>query len=708
MSSTEKRYKKNNYAKKVLTNQNSPASIKLIKYINNNSNSNTHKNIKTIEIKGLSEKKRNKKKFVKEEKQINIPKTININSKTKELELKKLKKYHSPNYDREEDGNSILMKKLKNIGIQMDMLKAELKRYKKIEKNSGIKQIKNSKLKRQKNIEKIKDERYHKDKEKKYQKFKNITIDVVYDNKNFSRTMRNSSNNSGKATKKIITDFINELFDDKTSSTTTINNKAGSRFTKLNNNKLIKYISTNSKDKNQRKNKSYEHRKRIKKNNLSYSTNNITEINKSKNKNQNRNINATNFNKDNKNLSPIKKIKHKKLEVKSERKKNVAKNEIEQTKDKSLSSHLNSKSNLKLVVNENNEQSNELLRKAKEKIKKSKENLEKNNNRKFCESKIKNQLNISLESITQKKGDEKDILKEKSIFQIEKLCKKGYDGESKDKINQDNFFIYNNFNNDSNSIYMGVCDGHGEFGHEISSFLVTNLPLVLGNFFRIFNIKDISSIDNKTILPIITNSFKQVNKNLSLQNDIDCTFSGSTCVSLIFTPKKVFCINIGDSRCILGKFDGKNWEYKNLSTDHKPNLETEKERIIKSGGIIRPMKDEDGKFIGPQRVWMKEANLPGLAMSRSFGDEVAHQIGVSCEPEIIEYELHEEDKFIILASDGIWEFMPNQECLDIVKDYYNNENCKGAVKHLYKESCKKWVEEENLIDDITLIIVFLK
>ena len=120
------------------------------------------------------------------------------------------------------------------------------------------------------------------------------------------------------------------------------------------------------------------------------------------------------------------------------------------------------------------------------------------------------------------------------------------------------------------------------------------------------------------------------------------------------------------------------------------------------------MREEDGEFIGPQRIWVKDANLPGLAMSRSFGDEVAHQIGVSTDPEIIEYELHEEDKFIILASDGIWEFMSNQEVVDIVKDYYINENCKGAIKHLYKESCNKWIEEENLIDDITLIIVFFK
>ena len=49
---------------------------------------------------------------------------------------------------------------------------------------------------------------------------------------------------------------------------------------------------------------------------------------------------------------------------------------------------------------------------------------------------------------------------------------------------------------------------------------------------------------------------------------------------------------------------------------------------------MEPFKDYDGNQIGPQRVWLKYENVPGLAMSRSFGDEVAHSVGVSSEPEI--------------------------------------------------------------------------
>jgi serine/threonine protein phosphatase PrpC len=63
--------------------------------------------------------------------------------------------------------------------------------------------------------------------------------------------------------------------------------------------------------------------------------------------------------------------------------------------------------------------------------------------------------------------------------------------------------------------------------------------------------------------------------------------------------------------------------------------------------------------MGPLRVWHKNENIPGLAMSRSFGDHAAAEVGVTAEAEILEMNLNESDKFIILASDGVWEFLSN-------------------------------------------------
>jgi len=59
-------------------------------------------------------------------------------------------------------------------------------------------------------------------------------------------------------------------------------------------------------------------------------------------------------------------------------------------------------------------------------------------------------------------------------------------------------------------------------------------------------------------------------------------------------------------------------------------------------------------------------NIPGLAMSRSFGDHAAAEVGVISEPEILEMNLIEDDKFIVIASDGVWEFLSNDEVVRII------------------------------------------
>ena len=106
-----------------------------------------------------------------------------------------------------------------------------------------------------------------------------------------------------------------------------------------------------------------------------------------------------------------------------------------------------------------------------------------------------------------------------------------------------------------------------------------------------------------------------------------------------------------------------------LSRDHKPNESDEFARIIKNGGRVEAYKDENGNPFGPARVWLKNQHIPGLAMSRSFGDRVAGSVGVSSEPEILEFEVTPQDKFIVIGSDGIFEFLSNEDVLKIVAPY---------------------------------------
>lgn len=77
-------------------------------------------------------------------------------------------------------------------------------------------------------------------------------------------------------------------------------------------------------------------------------------------------------------------------------------------------------------------------------------------------------------------------------------------------------------------------------------------------------------------------------------------------------------------------------------------------------------------------------------MSRSFGDQAAVEVGVIAEPEIMELNLMENDKFIVLASDGVWEFLTNDEVVNIIMPHYLNNSAEKAAESLIKEAISRW------------------
>ena len=389
------------------------------------------------------------------------------------------------------------------------------------------------------------------------------------------------------------------------------------------------------------------------------------------------------------------------------------------------------------IKKDNNNNSNDVFNKNKilEKIEKSKKNQEINNaNKVNLENRENKQNNENLdnnnflvpqinlnENICTPKNDNANIdvyerIKQKyakcpkssskvnkKIFKIESLSQVGYSGPGVLKYNQDNFFIYKNLNDESNVLFIGVCDGHGLVGHDVSKFLITNLPKNLNSSLKKTN-KYISH--KETLYSTLKQVFVETNKSLCQNKTIDTKFSGSTCVTIILTKNKIISANAGDSRAVMGRYINGKWLAIELSHDQKPNNPGEKERILSHGGRIEAYKDENGADFGPPRVWLKYEDVPGLAMSRSFGDEIASSVGTISEPEIEEYEITEDDKFIILASDGIWEFISSQECVEFIKDYYTKKDLKGCLKFLLNESSKRWIKEEEVIDDITAVLIF--
>ena len=118
-----------------------------------------------------------------------------------------------------------------------------------------------------------------------------------------------------------------------------------------------------------------------------------------------------------------------------------------------------------------------------------------------------------------------------------------------------------------------------------------------------------------------------------IKGPIDITFSGSTAVTCFINKKTIYTANSGDSRAFIGKEIGKErWEVEDLSNDHKPSYKNEAQRIVERGGRVEPYITPEGDFCGPERVWLKDDVIPGLAMTRSLGDLVAASVGVTWEP----------------------------------------------------------------------------
>jgi serine/threonine protein phosphatase PrpC len=129
-----------------------------------------------------------------------------------------------------------------------------------------------------------------------------------------------------------------------------------------------------------------------------------------------------------------------------------------------------------------------------------------------------------------------------------------------------------------------------------------------------------------------------------------------------------------------------------LNRDHKPELPDEAERVIKRGGRIDSFRDyyNNNEPIGPLRVWLKSEEIPGLAMTRSMGDKLAHSVGCTAEPEVMEFLLGPHDKYVVIASDGVWEFLSNEEVAEIVFPFFEQNAPEAAANALVKASFKKW------------------
>ena len=296
----------------------------------------------------------------------------------------------------------------------------------------------------------------------------------------------------------------------------------------------------------------------------------------------------------------------------------------------------------------------------------------------------------------------------------EALCLAGKNEYGNKKTNQDTYVIERNVNGVLNFNIFGVLDGHGDNGHFASQFVSRYVIYKIKNHPLIKKLDEPKEIYRQFIskgYEIIANIFLDADSQIRKEK-FDVRRSGTTIVLVIQLEEHIICANTGDSRAI-AIYDEQyednlvNSKVFPLSYDCKPELPNEKKRINQFGGVVEKAysEDDDDDYL-PYRVWAKDENYPGLAMSRSIGDTDAKKLGVIANPQVIEYTIDYFSKYILIGSDGIWEFISNEEAMKIANKYYLRNDTIGLCHELSKKATKLWEEKDVVIDDITILVVF--
>ena len=325
-------------------------------------------------------------------------------------------------------------------------------------------------------------------------------------------------------------------------------------------------------------------------------------------------------------------------------------------------------------------------------------------------SKESSTINISsIKNNTEQTIKEKktvNALKEGRVKNVGSYSQAGKSEDGFTKVNQDSFLVLQSEYNLKDFNIFCVMDGHGNNGHLVSRYLMKYINLFFKNNKKMNasnqNEDSIYQRLKKSDYHILRRLFRHAERDLHKKSKIDANFSGTTCVMVAQIGDRFICANIGDSRAIMIKTGN---EIVPLSIDQKPDDPEESKRIVQNGGEISQY-EENGEKSGPYRIWKKGEVYPGIAMSRSVGDFIATSLGVVPEAKFIEEKIDQDCKFIVVASDGIWEFLDNKRVGEIVMPYYKNDDPDGACKALIKEATEWWNKEDIVVDDITVVVVF--
>ena len=250
--------------------------------------------------------------------------------------------------------------------------------------------------------------------------------------------------------------------------------------------------------------------------------------------------------------------------------------------------------------------------------------------------------------------------------------------------NQDAFFhAYQ-----EESRLLGVCDGHGKDGQSVAAFISHHLPDLFFSYLR-------TGFTSKHAL---NQAYLEMNRLLQ-RSGIRCGRSGSTCTAVVLQGNTVHCSNVGDSRAVLGRCSHGVWSVFQLSWDHTPEDKAEKDRVQAAGGEVTLSKN---RKTGRMRVYVRHQSYPGLAMTRAIGDLECASAGIIATPVIESFALTSRDRFVLLATDGLWAVMSSFEAVSRVAACLDQPEL--VCDQLVAEARGRWLQRGSVVDDITVVI----
>ncbi|KAI3788916.1 hypothetical protein L2E82_01697 [Cichorium intybus] len=213
---------------------------------------------------------------------------------------------------------------------------------------------------------------------------------------------------------------------------------------------------------------------------------------------------------------------------------------------------------------------------------------------------------------------------------------------------------------------FGVFDGHG--GARAAEYVKYNL------FTNLIKHPKFISDTKSAIAEAYSHTDTEFLKSENNQNKD----AGSTASTAIIVGNRLLVANVGDSRAVICR-GGNAYA---VSRDHKPDQSDERQRIEDAGGFV---------------MWAGTWRVGGvLAVSRAFGDKLLKQFVVA-DPEIQEERIDESLEFLILASDGLWDVVTNEEAVAMIKPIQSPED---AAKTLMQEASQR-----GSADNITVVVV---